>query len=181
MTTTFSSSPAKLSLAFENVRFTRNSCYSFIEGVDMNMNLEKWGNLFEHIHILFFTVDLACYALPETDSKGNRMMQALSNFAKWANLFYLRRSSVILFLCNIGALEAKLATNPLQDCFDDYVGGNDATKAAKYILWRFKQQKRAHQNLYPIIAELHESSSMSTIFATIQAANFDRNLDGYLL
>lgn len=59
------------------------------------------------------------------------------------------RTSIILFLNKVDIFKQKLGRSPLGNYFQDYSGGNDVNKAAKYLLWRFNQVNRAHLNLYP--------------------------------
>lgn len=77
------------------------------------------------------------------------MMESLVLFDSVVNSRWFVRTSIILFLNKVDLFKSKLARSPLIDYFPDYSGGNDVTRAAKYLLWRFNQVNRAHLNLYP--------------------------------
>lgn len=79
----------------------------------------------------------------------NRMMESLVLFDSVVNSRWFVRTSIILFLNKVDLFKQKLARSPLSNYFPDYSGGNDVTRAAKYLLWRFNQVNRAHLNLYP--------------------------------
>jgi hypothetical protein len=59
------------------------------------------------------------------------------------------RTSIILFLNKVDLFRQKLKKSPLGTYFNDYQGGDDVNRAAKYLLWRFNQVNRASLNLYP--------------------------------
>ena len=77
------------------------------------------------------------------------MMESLVLFDSVVNSRWFVRTSIILFLNKVDLFKTKLARSPLSNYFPDYSGGNDVTRAAKYLLWRFNQVNRAHLNLYP--------------------------------
>lgn len=76
-------------------------------------------------------------------------MESLVLFDSVVNSRWFMRTSIILFLNKVDLFKAKLSRSPLGSYFPDYSGGNDANRAAKYLLWRFNQVNRAHLNLYP--------------------------------
>src|SRR5262245_46064543 len=77
------------------------------------------------------------------------MMESIVLFDSVVNSRWFMRTSIILFLNKIDLFKTKLAKSPLSSYFPDYSGGNDVSRAAKYLLWRFNQVNRAHLNLYP--------------------------------
>lgn len=77
------------------------------------------------------------------------MMESLVLFDSVVNSRWFMRTSIILFLNKVDLFRAKLPKSPLINYFNDYTGGNDVNRAAKYLLWRFNQVNRAHLNLYP--------------------------------
>lgn len=129
---------------------------------------KKWIHCFENVTSIIFCVALSEYdqvLLEESNqvssslrtsscgadpcSPKNRMMESLVLFDSVVNSRWFMRTSIILFLNKVDLFKAKLARSPLGSYFPDYSGGNDANRAAKYLLWRFNQVNRAHLNLYP--------------------------------
>lgn len=76
-------------------------------------------------------------------------MESFVLFDSIVNSRWFLRTSVILFLNKVDLFQQKIRRSPLSNYFPDYAGGDDAQRAAKYILWRFNQINRSHLNLYP--------------------------------
>lgn len=131
---------------------------------------KKWIHCFENVTSIIFCVALSEYdqvlleesnqvkppgcvedacSLALIQRSQNRMMESLVLFDSVVNSRWFMRTSIILFLNKVDLFKAKLARSPLGSYFPDYSGGNDANRAAKYLLWRFNQVNRAHLNLYP--------------------------------
>ena len=111
---------------------------------------KKWIHCFENVTSIIFCVALSEYdqVLLE-ESSQNRMMESLVLFDSVVNSRWFMRTSIILFLNKVDLFKGKLKKSPLQNYFQDYSGGDDVNRAAKYLLWRFNQVNRAHLNLYP--------------------------------
>lgn len=77
------------------------------------------------------------------------MLESLALFESIVNSRWFIHSSIMLFLNKVDIFKAKITAAPLENYFPDYGGGNDANKAAKYILWRFLQCNRNKLNIYP--------------------------------
>lgn len=130
---------------------------------------KKWIHQFENVTSIIFSMDLSCYnqVLLE-DSNQNKMMESLVLFDSVVNSRWFMRTSVILLLCNVALFRQKIARDPLENYFPDYIGGNDLNKAAKYLLWRFNQVNRAHLNLYPHLCEATDTSNIRLVFSAIK-------------
>jgi hypothetical protein len=128
-------------------------------------------------------VDLGCYNemnLEDEDSPQNRLMESLNYFAKKVvNSRWLTRSSVILFLSNMGAFREKLGRYPLSYYCPDHTGGNDINKATKYILYRFRWVNR-HTNIYPHLCEATGHRAIRFVYAVLQETIILQNLSNFL-
>eukprot|EP00834_Sanchytrium_tribonematis_P001092 NODE_23_length_42016_cov_0.755803.p30 type:complete len:132 gc:universal NODE_23_length_42016_cov_0.755803:8621-8226(-) len=113
---------------------------------------KKWIHCFEAVTSVIFFVSLVDYdlALLE-DSSQNRMQESISLFDSVINSRWFQKSSLILFLNKADAFKDKLDRSPLENFYDDYNGGNDVTRAAKYILSKFTNVNRAKLKIYPHI------------------------------
>lgn len=130
---------------------------------------EKWMHQFEDVTSVLFVVDLSSYdQVFLGDSSKNRVVEALELFESVINCPWFFRSSIILLLNNFDRFKQKLATRPLRDYFRDYSGGNDVNRAAKYILSRFNQVNRAHQNLFSHLTEVTDMSYARFVLAAIK-------------
>ncbi|KAL8894323.1 MAG: hypothetical protein Q9207_008519 [Kuettlingeria erythrocarpa] len=130
---------------------------------------KKWIHCFENVTSIIFCVALSEYdqVLLE-ESNQNRMMESLVLFDSVVNSRWFMRTSIILFLNKVDLFKAKLARSPLGSYFPDYSGGNDANRAAKYLLWRFNQVNRAHLNLYPHLTQATDTSNIRLVFAAVK-------------
>jgi guanine nucleotide-binding protein G(i) subunit alpha len=140
--------------------------------IDCGGNLstgKKWVHQFEGVTSVLFVVDLSSYdqVLPG-DSFKNRVVEALELFESVINCRWFLRSSIILLLNNFERFKQKLVTRPLRDYFCDYSGGNDINRTAKYILSRFNQVNRAHQNLFSHLTEVTDMSYARFVLAAIK-------------
>ncbi|ODA76235.1 hypothetical protein RJ55_08080 [Drechmeria coniospora] len=130
---------------------------------------KKWIHCFENVTSIIFCVALSEYdqVLLE-ESSQNRMMESLLLFDSVVNSRWFMRTSIILFLNKVDILKQKLLRSPLGNYFPDYSGGNDVSKAAKYLLWRFNQVNRAHLNLYPHLTQATDTSNIRLVFAAVK-------------
>lgn len=102
------------------------------------------------------------------------MMESLVLFDSVVNSRWFVRTSIILFLNKVDLFKSKLARSPLSNYFPDYSGGNDVTRAAKYLLWRFNQVNRAHLNLYPqyeFVPQLSRTGLLTCLYSLTQATD----------
>ncbi|SAL95710.1 hypothetical protein [Absidia glauca] len=130
---------------------------------------KKWIHCFEAVTSIIFCVSLSEYdqVLLE-ESRQNRMMESLVLFESVINSRWFLRTSIILFLNKIDLFKAKLPRIPLERYFPDYGGGNNVSKAAKYILWRFSQTNRAKLRIYPHLTEATNTANIKVVFAAIK-------------
>ncbi|ERT01591.1 guanine nucleotide-binding protein alpha-3 subunit [Sporothrix schenckii ATCC 58251] len=130
---------------------------------------KKWIHCFEDVTSIIFCVALSEYdqVLLE-ESSQNRMMESLLLFDSVVNSRWFMRTSIILFLNKVDIFKQKLGRSPLGNYFPDYSGGDDANKAAKYLLWRFNQVNRAHLNLYPHLTQATDTSNIRLVFAAVK-------------
>jgi guanine nucleotide-binding protein G(i) subunit alpha len=143
----------------------------------------KWIHQFENVIGIIYFVDLGCYNemnLEDEDSPQNRLMESLNYFAKTVvNSRWFTRSSIILFLSNMGSFREKLRRYPLSDYCPDYTGGNDINKATKYILYRFRSVNR-HTNIYPHLCEATDHRAIRLVYAAVQDTVILQNLSNFL-
>ncbi|CAO3644980.1 unnamed protein product [Cunninghamella blakesleeana] len=130
---------------------------------------KKWIHCFEAVTSIIFCVALSEYdqVLLE-ESRQNRMMESLVLFESVINSRWFLRTSIILFLNKIDVFKSKLSKIPLERYFPDYGGGQDANKAAKYVLWRFNQTNRAKLNIYPHLTQATDTSNIRLVFSAIK-------------
>ena len=103
----------------------------------------------------------------------NRMIESLVLFESVINSRWFLRTSIILFLNKIDVFKQKLPKVPLERYFQEYTGGPDINKAAKYILWRFMQKNRARLSVYPqcVISAVMPSTFMDGAYSLTQATD----------
>ncbi|KAI5305888.1 hypothetical protein KEM56_002974 [Ascosphaera pollenicola] len=131
----------------------------------------KWIHCFENVTAIIF-----CVALNEFDQvlledkervrnqrrrrldpeiiyqltrSQNRLLESLDLFGSVINSRWFMRTGIILFLNKIDLFPAALERSRLSDYFDEYTGANVPEPAAKFILWRFTVENRAHLTIYP--------------------------------
>ncbi|KAG2212723.1 hypothetical protein INT47_000700 [Mucor saturninus] len=130
---------------------------------------KKWIHCFDAVTSIIFCVALSEYdqVLLE-ESNQNRMLESLALFESIVNSRWFIHSSIMLFLNKVDIFKAKIAGAPLENYFPDYGGGNDANKAAKYILWRFLQCNRNKLNIYPHLTQATDTSNIRFVFAAVR-------------
>lgn len=130
---------------------------------------KKWIHCFDSVTSIIFCVALSEYdqVLLE-ESNQNRMLESLALFESIVNSRWFIHSSIMLFLNKVDIFKAKIANVPLEKYFPDYGGGNDANKAAKYILWRFLQCNRNKLNIYPHLTQATDTSNIRFVFAAVK-------------
>ncbi|KAH8655289.1 G-protein alpha subunit-domain-containing protein [Xylariales sp. PMI_506] len=135
----------------------------------MRTERKKWIHCFENITSIIYVVDLDTYdQSPFEEPSQTSLMESLLLFDSMVNSRWFCYTSIILLFNNIVRFKEKLPTSPLHSFFPDYEGGNDESKAVKYILWRFSQTNRAHLNLYPHILDSNDAANCRLIFAAIK-------------
>jgi guanine nucleotide-binding protein G(i) subunit alpha len=132
---------------------------------------KKWINCFENVTCVIFVVALSEYdqVLLE-DSTMNRMQESLTLFESIVNSQWFATSAIILFLNKIDLFTEKLRRVPLEKYFPEYSGGNDFTKAAKFMLWRFKQANRINLSLYPHLTCVTDTRQITMVFSDVRDA-----------
>ncbi|KAI9498876.1 guanine nucleotide binding protein, alpha subunit [Zychaea mexicana] len=129
---------------------------------------KKWIHCFESVTSIIFCVALSEYdQVLQEESKQNRMMESLVLFESVVNSRWFLRTSVILFLNKIDLFVSKINRVPLERYFPDYTGGNDPSKGAKYLLWRFNQTNRMNLKIYPHLTQATSTSNVSIHFSAI--------------
>lgn len=98
------------------------------------------------------------------------MMETLLLFDSVVNSRWFNNTQIFVFLNKVDKLRVKLARNPMADYFPDYKGGNDANRAAKYILWRLNQVNRAGLDLYPHLTRSNDPANMKVVFQQVKDA-----------
>lgn len=130
---------------------------------------KKWIHCFESVTSIIF-----CTALSEYDQvlleegRQNRMIESLTLFESVINSRWFLRTSIILFLNKIDVFKHKIPRVPLEKYFQEYTGGPDINKAAKYILWRFMQKNRARLSVYPHLTQCTDTSNVRLVFAAVK-------------
>ncbi|KAI7855452.1 G-protein alpha subunit [Circinella umbellata] len=129
----------------------------------------KWIHCFDSVASIIFCVALSEYdqVLLE-ESRQNRMLESLSLFESIINSRWFIHTSIMLFLNKVDLFKSKIMRVPLEKYFPDYGGGQDANKAAKYILWRFLQTNRAKLNIYPHLTQATNTSNIRFVFAAVK-------------
>lgn len=138
---------------------------------------KKWIHCFDNVTLIIFCVALSEYdqvLLEETNQ--NRLAESLVLFDSVINSRWFKRTSVVLFLNKIDVFTEKLPHSPLENYFEDYTGGNDINKAAKYILWRFTQTNRAGLNIYPHLTQATDTSNIRLVFAAVKETILQNSL-----
>lgn len=77
------------------------------------------------------------------------MDESLQLFDSVINSRWFLRTSIILFLNKIDVFKTKVPRVPLERYFQEYKGGPDINKAAKFILWKFEQTNKARLTIFP--------------------------------
>lgn len=70
------------------------------------------------------------------------MQEALQLFDSICNSRWFVETSIILFLNKVDLLKEKITRVPLTQCFPEYTGGDDATKAIAFIERKFTELNR---------------------------------------
>jgi guanine nucleotide-binding protein G(i) subunit alpha len=138
---------------------------------------KKWIHCFDNVTLIIFCVGLSEYdqvLLEETNQ--NRMAESLVLFKSVINSRWFKRTSVVLFLNKIDVFTEKLPHSPLENYFEDYTGGNDINKAAKYILWRFTQANQVGLNIYPHLTQATDTSNIRLVFAAVKETILQNSL-----
>ncbi|KAL0059673.1 Guanine nucleotide-binding protein alpha-2 subunit [Marasmius tenuissimus] len=129
----------------------------------------KWIHCFESV-----TSIILCHALSEYDQvleeekSQNRMQESLHLFEAIINSRWFMRTSIILFLNKTDVFKKKISRVPLKRYFPEYTGGNDITKAAKFILWKFNQCNRARLSIYPHLTQATDTTNIRLVFAAVK-------------
>lgn len=138
---------------------------------------KKWIHSFDNVTIIIFCVALSEYDQTLLEEKlQNRLEESLVLFDSVVNLRWFARTSIVLFLNKIDVFAEKLAHSPLENYFPDYTGGNDLGKAAKYILWRFKQVNRSNLTIYPHVTQATDTHNIQVVFAAVQETILSNSL-----
>jgi len=96
----------------------------------------KWRKGMEEAGAIMFCVALTDYDQPlQEDPKSNRMHESLATFKNIVQSFPNR----LIFICftKRTLFASKIKRVPLGDCFPDYEGGGDYTKALEFIMQQF--------------------------------------------
>ncbi|KAK9448788.1 guanine nucleotide binding protein, alpha subunit [Limtongia smithiae] len=138
---------------------------------------KKWIHCFEGVTLIIFCVALSEYdqVLLE-DSGQNRMLESMILFDSVVNSRWFVRTSIVLFLNKIDVFQQKLKKVPLGDWFNDYDGGEDLNKAAKFILWRFTQLNRSGLKIYPHLTQATNTNNIRLVMAAVEETILQNSL-----
>lgn len=138
---------------------------------------KKWIYCFDNVASIIFCVALSEYDQVLLEDKDkNRLEESLTLFDSVVNSRWFSRCSIILFLNKIDVFIEKLPYSPLEKHFVDYKGGDDANKAAKYILWRFTRVNRSGLPIYPYITQATDTNNMKLVFVVVRESIFSNIL-----
>lgn len=130
---------------------------------------KKWIHCFESVTSIIFCTALSEYDQDLLEYKSqNRMRESLALFESVINSRWFVRTSIILFLNKIDVFKTKLPKVPLAKFFEEYTGGTDVNKAAKYILWKFMQANRARLSVYPHLTQATDTTNIRLVFAAVK-------------
>ncbi|KAI8335452.1 heterotrimeric G-protein alpha subunit, GPA3-like protein [Chlamydoabsidia padenii] len=129
---------------------------------------KKWIHCFESVMSIIFCVALSEYdqVLLE-DTTENRLVESIRLFESIVNSRWFLNTSIMLFLNKVDLFKVKVEHVSVEQHFPDYKGGNDANKAAKYILWRFLQTNRAKLHIYPHLTQATDTTNIRFVFAAV--------------
>ncbi|KAF7363677.1 Heterotrimeric G-protein alpha subunit [Mycena sanguinolenta] len=133
----------------------------------------KWIHCFENVTSIIFCTSLSEYAPVLSDS--SRMLESLVLFESVINSRWFLRTSIILFLNKIDVFRTMLDKVPLEHYFPEYDGGSDASKASKYIMWRFVHLNRAKLSVYPHITQATDTRNIQVVFVNMQQTIWQQN------
>lgn len=167
----------KTSGIFETRFNMGNSKIHMVDVGGQRSERKKWIHCFDNVTIIIFCVSLSEYDQSLLEEKSqNRLEESLVLFDSVVNSRWFSRTSIVLFLNKIDVFAEKLEHSPLQNYFPDYTGGNDITKAAKYILWRFKQVNRSNLTIYPHVTQATDTTNIKVVFAAVQETILSNSL-----
>ncbi|KAJ3559122.1 hypothetical protein NP233_g11345 [Leucocoprinus birnbaumii] len=131
---------------------------------------KKWIHCFASVTSIIFCAALSDYHQDGTleHRSQNRMRTTLVLFDSVINSRWFTCTSIILVLTKFEEFKAKLSRVPLSRYFEEYTGGADLNKAAKYILWKFMQVNRARLSVYPHLAQTNLKIDTRLIFAAVK-------------
>eukprot|EP01101_Sappina_pedata_P001413 TRINITY_DN1149_c0_g1_i1.p1 TRINITY_DN1149_c0_g1~~TRINITY_DN1149_c0_g1_i1.p1 ORF type:complete len:355 (-),score=139.37 TRINITY_DN1149_c0_g1_i1:145-1209(-) len=101
----------------------------------------KWIHCFDSVTSVIFCASLSEYdqRLRE-DTNQNRMIESLQLFGEICNSIWFQACSLILFLNKVDLFKEKIQVKDLNCLFEDYTGGCNYDKAAKYIGTAFSNE-----------------------------------------
>ncbi|KAF9245430.1 guanine nucleotide binding protein, alpha subunit [Melanogaster broomeanus] len=138
---------------------------------------KKWIHCFESVTTIIFCAALSEYDQVLLEEKSqNRMNESLILFESVINSVWFRRTSIILFLNKIDVFKIKLPKVPLEKYFDDYTGGADINKAARYILRRFMHANRAQLSVHPHLTQATDTTNIRLVFAAVKETTLQNAL-----
>jgi guanine nucleotide-binding protein G(i) subunit alpha len=178
--------PTEIDVLRSRVRTTGITEIKFsLDGFNMHMfdvggqrsERKKWIHCFADVTSIFFIVALSEYdqVLLE-DERQNRMAESLILFESVVNSRWFSNSSFILFLNKIDLFKKKLRKSPLERYFPEYNGGDDYQKAAKFMLWRFKQVNKHNLDIYPHLTCATDTKQIRIVVAAVRDTLFKNSL-----
>jgi guanine nucleotide-binding protein G(i) subunit alpha len=142
--------------------------WQVIEVGGLRPERKKWIHAFEQNANIIYVSNLDDYhdVLFE-DETTNRLQESLKLFESLVNSRWFVQSKIIMLFTNIDLFVKTLAKKPLKDYYPDYLGGEDATEASKYLLRRFHQRNHARLDLYPFVVEATDTARMRIFFDAV--------------
>jgi len=130
----------------------------------------KWIHCFEDVTAIIF-----CAALSEYDQKlyedqtTNRMFEALRLFSDITNSRWFNETPIILFLNKKDIFEKKISKVPLNSCFKNYTGPNQADEASQYIEKQFLAQiKNPNKLIYTYKTCATDTNNVRFVFKAVK-------------
>ncbi|KAJ7079391.1 heterotrimeric G-protein alpha subunit, GPA3-like protein [Mycena belliarum] len=127
---------------------------------------KQWIHCFESVASIMFCTAVSEYDQVLLEEKNrNRMTESLMLFDSVINTPWFKNTSIILVLNKIDVFKTKLRKARY---FPEYTGGDDISKATRFILWRFMQTNRAGLNVYAHLTQATDTSNIRRVFASVQ-------------
>ncbi|KAI5287996.1 Guanine nucleotide-binding protein alpha-2 subunit [Ascosphaera aggregata] len=168
MTTLWSDSSVPALVARQNEFYFMDSAAYMFDVGGQRSERRKWIHCFENVTAIIF-----CVALNEFDQvllenkQRNRLLESLDLFGSVINSRWFMRTGIILFMNKIDLFPMALERSLLSDYFKEYTGPNDPEPAAKFILWRFTCENRAHLTIYPHLTQATDTRNIQHVFDVV--------------
>ncbi|PVG00348.1 guanine nucleotide binding protein, alpha subunit [Serendipita vermifera] len=138
---------------------------------------KKWIHCFEAVTSIIFCVALSEYDQGLLEAKTtNRLTESLVLFSSIVHSQWFVRTSIVLFLNKMDVFKKKIPKIPLSNYFNEYAGGPDVQKAAKFILWKFTQENKGKLSIYPHLTQATNTNKIKLVFAAVKETILSNSL-----